>query len=85
MTLKHTSVTKKAKEQLSRCDSDMDPDVRMLLKSVHVSVSWSNAPQYLRSCNYFVGPHDPFIIGLPYGHPYPSGSQQFPCKTLVAR
>ena len=46
MTLKRTSLTKRAKEQLSRCDSDMDPDVCMLLKSVHVSVSWSNVPQY---------------------------------------
>ena len=44
--------------------------------SIHVIVArlnwgardaWSNAPQ-LTSCNYFVGPWCPFIIGLPYDH-----------------
>ena len=34
--------------------------------------AWSNAT----SCNYFVGPWPPFIVGLPYNYLYPSCSRQ---------
>ena len=40
----------------------------------HEMHGWMH-PQ-LKSCNYFVGPWPPVIIGLPYDYQHPSGSRQ---------